>query len=637
MKKTIHLLISLILIVSVLLSGCVSSSSKTYEYELINKENTSFKTTDTILAQNGKTDYKIVVPDKITNLVNVSAQELQLFFEKSTGAKLSIVSDKKLTYNNSEKYISIGRTTLLESQTDIDIKYEELGEAGACIVTKQNTVYICGASDHGTLNSTYKFMEMQFGFKAYANDEIHLDYYDKLQLLDFNYKYDPVIDWNYGYSQDGALPEYYGYDPELMLENARMFGYVGRDGGRGLDGNLFSTWCHVIPSILPPALYPQYYNNGQLCYTNEEALNIFCERLMESYGRRSEPWIHMGGADNVGACQCDNCAAANAKYTRSGVYIRFLNSVADYVEKYYEEKGIDRTLKIYSLSYYMTEIPPVLTDNEGNFITGADGKCIPTDPSVLPDDEGKVTVGIMFAPIRACWTHALGDETCEMNKETTKNLKGWTDLTSDILVYNYGDHWLMPAGFHDTWSYYVGSYAFYEEVGGIVYVVDTAADLEIDPLSNFRTFFRNQFAWNPNRDFRSLLTEFCENYYGPAAGMIEEYFYDYMEQHNSIYTQQNAPCRVFSIDFTGSKYWPRAFWLGMENTLKNGMYLIEQSKYSEEQKEIYRERVFREYFLTVYHEYKYYSGSLTANEKSEKIAVLRQGFDMYNLTNDVGV
>ena len=209
------------------------------------------------------------MPDNATNLVDVAAQELQLFFEKSTGAILTIISDKKLTHDNSQKYISIGKTTLLSSQKDIEIKYEELGEAGACIVTKQNTIYICGASDHGTLNSTYKFMEIQFGFKAYANDEIHIDYYDKLELLNFNYKYDPVIDWNYGYSTEGALTENYGYDPQLLLDNARMFGYAGRDGGRGLDGNLFSTWCHVIPSILPEALYPQYYNNGQFRNDND--------------------------------------------------------------------------------------------------------------------------------------------------------------------------------------------------------------------------------------------------------------------------------------------------------------------------------------------------------------------------------
>ena len=589
------------------------------------------------MAQNGTSDYKIVVPFDAPNLVNVAAEELQLFFEKSTGVKLPIISDKGLSCDNSAKYISIGRTTLLEKQSDIVITYDDLGEAGACVQTRENTVYICGASDRGTLNSTYKFMEMQFGFKAYAYDCIHIDYYNELSLLNFNYKYDAVVDWNMGFNAESSLPAEYGYDPELLLANARMYGYVGGDGARGLDGKLFSTWCHTIGNILPQAKYPQYYDNGQMCYTNEEAFTVFCERLTEMYvGNQSERWIQLGGNDNVGSCQCENCNAANAQYGRSGVYMRFLNKVADYVEKYYEAHGIDRTLRIYSLSYYATEIPPLKTDEQGNFITDTNGNYVPVDPSVVPDSEGKVTVGIMFTPIGACWTHALGDETCEMNKETTQNFKGWANLTEDILLYNYGEHWLMPAGFHDTWSYYVGSYKFYEEIG-VVYALDTGRTAELDPMSCFRVYFRNQFAWNPHIDFRTLLTDFCEEYYGPAAGMVEEYFYDYMEQHNSIYKKQNAPCRVYSIDITATTYWPRGFWLGLQTTLKNGMHLIEQSKYSEEEKTIYKERVFREYFLAVYHEYKYYSGSLSAAERAEKTAVLKEGFAKYTLKNDINV
>ena len=57
--------------------------------------------------------------------------------------------------------------------------------------------------------------------------------------------------------------------------------------------------------------------------------------------------------------------------------------------------------------------------------------------------------------------------------------------------------------------------------------------------------------------------------------------------------------------------------------------------YSKEQKEIYTERVFREYFLAVYHEYKYYAGSLTATEREEKVATLKKGFANYNLAKDV--
>ena len=126
--------------------------------------------TEEYLVRNGNTEYSLVLPEKQGKFITVAESEFKTFFKQATGINIKTIaeSDDGLTHNATNKYISIGETKMLDS-ADITMDYEKLGVEGVRIVTKDNTIYLVGGSDQGTLNAVYDFMQIVFNFEIYSN------------------------------------------------------------------------------------------------------------------------------------------------------------------------------------------------------------------------------------------------------------------------------------------------------------------------------------------------------------------------------------------------------------------------------------------------------------------------------------
>ena len=75
--------------------------------------------TDEYLVKNGKTEYALVIPETTTYEEGVAVSEFTHLFKKATKIDLTVYTDDQVTDASKGKYISLGRTTLLE---DSDIK-----------------------------------------------------------------------------------------------------------------------------------------------------------------------------------------------------------------------------------------------------------------------------------------------------------------------------------------------------------------------------------------------------------------------------------------------------------------------------------------------------------------------------------
>ncbi len=102
------------------------------------------------LAEDGKTDYTVVLPQNVDSNLILADSEIRYFFQEATGATLkSVIEDGTgFTHDDNAKYISIGNTKMFES-ANIDLKSDVLGTQGLRIVTKGNTVYINGGTTRG--------------------------------------------------------------------------------------------------------------------------------------------------------------------------------------------------------------------------------------------------------------------------------------------------------------------------------------------------------------------------------------------------------------------------------------------------------------------------------------------------------
>ena len=66
--------------------------------------------------KNGVTQYKVVLPDDLNNDIALARDELVHFFKIATDIELEVISDRGLTFDKNDKYISIGKTSLLKSR-----------------------------------------------------------------------------------------------------------------------------------------------------------------------------------------------------------------------------------------------------------------------------------------------------------------------------------------------------------------------------------------------------------------------------------------------------------------------------------------------------------------------------------------
>ena len=126
---------------------------------------------------NGKTDYVLVVPAKKSAVMLNAMEEFAYFFKMATNININTVNDNELDVTSHQpgtKYISLGKTTLLES-TGMTADYSVLGRDGFRIVTKDTNVYLFGVYDEATRFSVYGFMREYFNYQAYTVNTWKID------------------------------------------------------------------------------------------------------------------------------------------------------------------------------------------------------------------------------------------------------------------------------------------------------------------------------------------------------------------------------------------------------------------------------------------------------------------------------
>ena len=302
---------------------------------------------------NGNTNYKIVIPSNASNYESLAASELQLFIKKATNCELPIITDEALT--NCEYYISIGNTALLSNESSIIIDSKKLKDAGLLIKTLDKAVYLVGATGIGTVNAVYAFLEYHIGFKAYAQDCVVYKNCVSLKLLDIDYEYTPGVQFLVSNEQENNFSE------EKIVGNMRMHitTNIKGSGGYNLDGKLYTLFVHTNDYVISYTdENARWFNKekNQLCYSNDEMIDEFSKRFYNNFVMgRSEPFIMLGVNDFPSSCNCESCKEAMTKYGgQGGIYVRFMNKVADYVEKEFEKSGINRKLTLIGLMYYAT-------------------------------------------------------------------------------------------------------------------------------------------------------------------------------------------------------------------------------------------------------------------------------------------
>lgn len=464
---------------------------------------------DLVLAEQGRSAYRIVLADDASPSTRHGAEQLQTFVQQMAGVKLPIVSDRQ---PQGPREIVLGQSSRLRD-LKVDVDFKSLGHEGYVIRAAGPHLVIAGGALRGTMYGVYGLLEDHLGCRWFAQGVSRIPKCDRLVLPRIDEKKVPALEYREPFTCDC-------FDGDWCARN-RVNSSSGRleakHGGKIRFGNGF--FCHTFANLVPPGKYfkdhPEYFSlvkgkrqdgYAQLCCTNEDVIRLCTEGVLK--GMRADPEgfvFSVSQNDTDKHCECDKCQAlAKAEGSEGAPVLALVNRVAEAVEKEFPDKAVE------TLAYQWTRHPP---------------KTLRPRPNVI----------VRLCSIECCFSHPLATCDSPANRAFVKDLQGWAKISNRLWVWDYVtdfSHYLLPFPNQRVRNDNIRLFLANNVKG--IFEQDTynTPQGELSALGGYMTA---KFLWNPDYDENTAMNEFLEGFYGKAARPIRAYLdliHDYVEQKN---------------------------------------------------------------------------------------------------------
>lgn len=537
--------------------------------------------TNIVLAQNGISDFEIVIPTNPSASNQASAEEMQRWIKSSTGATLTIREDNGEALNESKKIISIGETSIKKS-AGLSMTREEVNDRGYKIRRYGNTVCIAGYKDYGTYYGVLEFLYQQVDFEVYSHTEYYFGTYNTVYLRDWDLLDRPAF-------EEGDMSGYSNWNPDMALHMRytgegkgplATHGISSATGWLGGDCHTLNNYCN--PADFDPETGISYAGTGGLCLTKPVVLQCIIRNAKKMIAENPEAkWVNIAEEDMQSFCRgasrpdgeegplddgC-NCKADNAKYKPSGMLVRLINKVIDAIEEWKLDPLSDpytvNTLKVteevanrikagtwrYQTFAYSTTInPPVNMISEGVFE--------PIDDTVKLHEK----FAIRIAPIgQTCYAHGFDDPTCTNSYNLYNTIMGWKTLTDNFLTWNYAANMSDYCLFRPFLGGVQQQMQTWAEVGTIFNFYQANSWISIMSMYQLNTYIMGKLLWNPYGNMDYWIYDFMQKNYKDAAPAMLKYLNYMMSWYNYIDSTQSGGYH-FSVfrPYFDTNLWPRS-------------------------------------------------------------------------------
>ena len=420
------------------------------------------------LVENGKSNYEIVVGGDATESAYKSAQLLQSYLKRISGAQLRIAD--KSSQSADKNIIYIG-----------NIKEEALDQNQIKIRASNGDLFILGGSDAAVNNAVYEFLERYLGCKWYAPNAEIVPALNAISLVvPIEYSYTPEITTRTVHSRLFYENKDYADQHKVTYEAFPNYVPIAR----------VHTFHRFVPEEKFYKKHPEYYAwrgdkrlPTQLCLTNKSVLQIVKDSVRSMFNRYPEASvISVSQDDNQQYCQCENCARIDGEEeSPAGTMIRFVNKVA--------EAFPDKTIS--TLAYQHTRKPCKTRPASNVLITLCSIEC---------DRSGPI------------------EEKCT---DFADDLKGWGKLTDNIRIWDYTTQFTnFLAPFPNIHTLKPNIELFKNNGAKWVFEQHSHNPSELFEL---RSYVTAKLLWDPTLDLNDLLTEFTNGYYGEAGVYVKQY------------------------------------------------------------------------------------------------------------------
>ena len=469
-----------------------------------------------VLAERGKdADCAIIVPKTADETVRRAADELRDFTERTTGVKLPIAASGEPA---PEKAIVL---EIADGKAETD---------GFRLKAEGGRLRIVGENGRGVLYGAYEVLERYAGCRWYAPWHTVAPARERIEVpSDLDVAERPAF----------LAREVHWYDvlnhPEFAARlrlNARAWcrtdakfgGEPWRFGG-GLE------ICHTFETLMPAKEFfdehPEYFSmvcgartgtQSQLCLTNPDVLRIVTERVLERI--RKDPDAKFYGVsqnDNTKRCTCPECKAVDDEEgSPAGTIVRFVNAVAEAVEREFPGKVIE------TLAYQYSRRPPKKTKLRHNVVPCL---CTIDCDFALPIDKSPFKENVSFR----------------------SDIEGWTSQTDGLYIWDYTtdfSHYPMPFANVRTLQ---DNIRFFRSHGAKYIYEEGDHGGRHGDFAELKTWLLAKWLWNPDLPEEALLDDFFGGYYGAGAPFVRRYFDElHRRQREWSSAAADRPLKIFS-------------------------------------------------------------------------------------------
>lgn len=428
------------------------------------------------LFQDGKSEYRIVIPRDANSVEKEAASELQKYLKEISGARLPV----KIERRRSREYeILVGNTRQMH-QIAMEIHLPDLEEDGFALFIAGTKLIITGGSGKGTLYGVCSFLEKYLDCRMYSSRVRIVPDKSSLLIDGINDIQVPVIRFREDYYRDAYHPEFLKWH---KLDNHQ---------------EEWGEWVHTFHKLVPPEKYfenhPEYFalRNGkrhpsQPCLSDTNVLNIVATTLEKWIQENPEArYWSVSQNDNQNYCECEKCKALDDREgSHSGSIIAFVNKIA--------EKFPDKTIS--TLAYqYSRSAPQNLKPAENVNIMLCTIECNRGKP--IPDD-----------PASAAFRQDILD---------------WSRITHNIIVWDYVIQFQNLISPFPNLNVLQPNIQFF--VRNNTLAMFQQGNREVGgEFAELRAYLIAKLLWDPWVNMDSLTMDFLNGYYGEAGPFLKEY------------------------------------------------------------------------------------------------------------------
>lgn len=449
------------------------------------------------LADEGKSDYRIVIPELAIPAERYAAEELQYYLEKISGVKLPIVSDAE---KPTSREILLGDNARL-GKARAKIDFTKLGPDGFVLREAGRQLIIAGGQPRGTLNGVYTLLEEKLGVRWFTPELEVVPTVSRVRLPELDETIVPALENRDVFWRQFMRNADFAARHRI---NGQHYGLQKKHGGAF---TVYHPFVHSFDGLVPQELYkehPEYFPliNGerkggyvQRCLTNPDVLRISIERVRQWLQEHPEATIiSVSQNDTFNNCQCEQCKAVDdAEGSPAGSLLKFVNAVAAAIETDYPHIRID------TLAYQYTRQAPKTIRPRKNVI-------------------------VRLCSIECCFAHPLDACPAKENAKFRDDIVAWGAISPLLYVWDYTTdfaHYLQPFPNFDCLQSNVRFFVKHNvkslfEQGNY----SGGGGGEMEPL---RAYVLAKLLWNPETDVQKHIQEFLAAYYGAAAPKLQAY------------------------------------------------------------------------------------------------------------------